>query len=176
VLRRHEVDDLTRGFERRAARNMHRMPLAIARLRAVRRQTAQLDTYDAALTPTLADPAAADRIFRPARRLSKIIDRLIDWVAFTPAAERHRRTGELTATGRIGGRAAGRHDVPCRGGTRPGCCSWPTNSKKCVRERGSGDDLAIRRGQTQTRASFESSVSLRLPAGVATYPLRRAAT
>jgi amidase len=82
---RGKLDNLTLGFERHAARNMHRMPLAIARLRAVRRRTARLfRTYDAVLTPTLADPPPPIGYFDPTAEYQQIIDRLIDWVAFTP--------------------------------------------------------------------------------------------
>ncbi|MGY4652132.1 amidase [Mycobacterium sp. URHB0021] len=82
---RGRLDNLSLGFERHAARNMHRMPLAIARLRAVRRRTARLfGTYDAVLTPTLADPPPPIGHFDPTAEYQQIIDRLIDWVAFTP--------------------------------------------------------------------------------------------
>ncbi len=61
------------------------MPLAIARLRAVRPQTARLfRTYDAVLTPTLADPPPPIGHLDPTADYQQIIDRLIDWVAFTP--------------------------------------------------------------------------------------------
>jgi amidase len=82
---RGKLDNLTLGFERHAARNMHRMPLAMARLRAVRRRTARLfRTYDAVLMPTLADPPPPIGHFDPTADYQQVIDRLIDWVAFTP--------------------------------------------------------------------------------------------
>ncbi len=82
---RAKLDNLTLGFERHAARNLHRLPLAIARLRAMRRRTARLfRTYDAVLTPTLADPPPAIGHFDPGADYEQIINRLIDWVAFTP--------------------------------------------------------------------------------------------
>jgi amidase len=82
---RTKLDNLTLGFERHAARNMHRLPLAVARLRAMRRRTARLfRTYDAVLTPTLADPPPAIGHFDPTADYEQIINRLVDWVAFTP--------------------------------------------------------------------------------------------
>ena len=82
---RTRLDNLTLGFERHAAHNMHRLPLAIARLRAMRRRTARLfRTYDAVLTPTLADPPPPIGHFDPTADYEQIINRLVDWVAFTP--------------------------------------------------------------------------------------------
>ena len=82
---RSKLDNLTLGFERHAARNMHRLPLAIARLSVMRRRTARLfRTYDAVLTPTVAEPPPAIGHFDPGADYQQIIDRLIDWVAFTP--------------------------------------------------------------------------------------------
>ncbi|HZQ31692.1 MAG TPA: amidase [Mycobacterium sp.] len=82
---RSKLDNLTLGFERHAARNLHRLPLAIVRLRAMRRRTARLArTYDAVLTPTLADPPTPVGHFDPTASYEQIIGRLIEWVAFTP--------------------------------------------------------------------------------------------
>jgi amidase len=82
---RSKLDNLTLGFERHAARNMHRLPLAIARLSAMRRRTARLfRTYGAVLTPTVAEPPPAVGHFDPRADYQQIIDRLIDWAAFTP--------------------------------------------------------------------------------------------
>ena len=81
----HKLDNLTLGFEHHAARNLHRVPLAIVRLRAMRRRTARLfRTYDAVLMPTLADPPPRIGHFDPTAPYQQIIDRLVDWVAFTP--------------------------------------------------------------------------------------------
>jgi amidase len=58
--------------------------LAILRLRRVRRRTAQLfATYDAVLTPTLADQTPRIGYLAPTD-YHQVIDRLIDWVSFTP--------------------------------------------------------------------------------------------
>jgi amidase len=82
---RTKLDNLTLGFERLAARNLRRLPLAIVRLRAMRRRTARLfGTYDAVLTPTLADPPPVIGHFDPTADYQQIINRLVDWVAFTP--------------------------------------------------------------------------------------------
>ncbi|MBV9513303.1 MAG: amidase [Mycobacteriaceae bacterium] len=82
---RAKLDNLTLGFEQHAARRLHRLPLAITRLRAMRRRTARLfRTYDAVLTPTVADPPPIIGHFDPAADYQQILDRLVDWVAFTP--------------------------------------------------------------------------------------------
>jgi amidase len=82
---RTKLDNQTLGFERHAARNLHRMPLAIVRLGAVRRRTARLfGTYDVVLTPTLPDPSPPIGHFDPTADYGQIIERLTDWLAFTP--------------------------------------------------------------------------------------------
>ena len=78
------LDSLTLGLKRHTGRNIHRLPLAIARLRRVRRRTAQFfGTYDAVLTPTLADETPRIGFLAPTD-YRQVIDRLIDWVSFTP--------------------------------------------------------------------------------------------
>jgi amidase len=82
---RSRLDNLTLGLERHAGRNLHRLPLAIARLSALRRVTTRLyRTYDAVLTPTLADETPRIGHLDPTADYQQIIDRLVDWVAFTP--------------------------------------------------------------------------------------------
>jgi len=82
---RSRLDNLTLGFERHAARNLHRLPLAISRLAALRQRTAQLfRTYDAVLTPTLASPPPAIGHFDPTAGYEQIIGRLLEWVTYTP--------------------------------------------------------------------------------------------
>ena len=81
---RTRLDSLTLGLERHTGRNMHRLPLAIVRLRRLRRRTAELfRTYDAVLTPTLADETPRIGYLAPTD-YQQVLDRLIDWVAFTP--------------------------------------------------------------------------------------------
>ncbi len=82
---RSRLDNLTLGLERFAARNLHKLPLAIARLSRVRRITSRLtNTYDVILTPTLADAPPRIGHLDPTADYQQIIDRLIEWVAFTP--------------------------------------------------------------------------------------------
>jgi amidase len=79
------LDNLSRGLDRHARRNLHRMPLALARLARARRHTARLSrTYDVVLTPTVADETPRIGYFDPTADYQQIIDRLQDWVAFTP--------------------------------------------------------------------------------------------
>ena len=81
---RTRLDSLTLSLERHTGRNMHRLPLAIVRLRRLRRRTAGLfRTYDAVLTPTLADETPPIGYLAPTD-YQQVLDRLIDWVAFTP--------------------------------------------------------------------------------------------
>ncbi|GFG76488.1 amidase [Mycobacterium botniense] len=86
------LDNLTLGLDRHARRNLHRLPLAIVRLRAVRRRTAQFyRRYDAALTPTVADVTPRLGYLDPTADYEQIIGRLRGWVTFTPL---HNVTGE----------------------------------------------------------------------------------
>jgi len=81
---RTRLDALTLGLDRNTGRNLHRLPLAIARLRRLRRRTAEFfGTYDAVLMPTLADETPPVGYLAPTD-YRQVIDRLIDWVAFTP--------------------------------------------------------------------------------------------
>jgi amidase len=79
------LDNLSRGLDRHARRNLHRIPLALLRLSRTRRHTARLArTYDVVMTPTLADETPQIGYLDPMADYQQIIDRLIDWVAFTP--------------------------------------------------------------------------------------------
>ena len=81
---RTKLDALTLGLDRHASRNLYRLPLAIMRLRAMRRRSAEFfRTYDALLTPTLAEPTPRVGYLAPTD-YDQVMDRLIDWVAFTP--------------------------------------------------------------------------------------------
>lgn len=89
---RTRLDNLTLGLDRHAGRNLLRLPVAIVRLRAVRRNTVRLfGSYDAVLTPTLADETPLIGHLDPSADFEQIVDRLTDWVAFTPL---HNVTGE----------------------------------------------------------------------------------
>ena len=82
---RTRLDNLTLGLDRFAGRTLHRLPLAIARLSGTRRFTARLNrTYDVVLTPTLADETPRIGHLDPTADYQQIMDRLIEWVAFTP--------------------------------------------------------------------------------------------
>jgi amidase len=82
---RARLDNLTLGLDRHAARNLHRLPLAVARLALTRRHTAQLARdYDILLTPTVADLPPRIGHLDPTADYEQIIGRLEDWVAFTP--------------------------------------------------------------------------------------------
>ena len=80
-----KLDNLTLGLEQLAGRNLVRMPLVIGRLARTRRTIARLSaSYDVLLTPTLADVTPRIGHLDPTAPYEQIIDRLIDWVAFTP--------------------------------------------------------------------------------------------
>ena len=77
------LNNLTLGLDRYARRNRHRLPVAIMRLRAVRRRTAQFfGTYDAVLTPTVADETPRIGHLDPTADSQQIIDRGVNWNAF----------------------------------------------------------------------------------------------
>jgi amidase len=81
---RARLDALTLGLVRNASRNIHRVPRAIMRLRWARRRSAEFfRTHDAVLTPTVADETPRIGHLAPAD-YQQVMDRLIDWVAFTP--------------------------------------------------------------------------------------------
>jgi amidase len=82
---RTRLDNLTLGLDRHARRNLHRLPLTILRLRAIRRRTARFfSIYDAVFTPTVADETPRIGYLDPTADYQQVIDRLRDWVAFTP--------------------------------------------------------------------------------------------
>jgi amidase len=82
---RTRLDSLTLGLDRHAARTLHKLPLSIARLTASRRITARLaGTYDAVLMPTLAEVTPRIGHLDPTAGYEQVMDRLIDWVGFTP--------------------------------------------------------------------------------------------
>ncbi|OBK72416.1 amidase [Mycobacterium sp. 1274761.0] len=82
---RTKLDNLTLGLYGAAARNLHKVPLAIARLAASRRITERLsETYDAVLMPTLAHETPRIGHLDPTAPYDQVMDRLMDWVAFTP--------------------------------------------------------------------------------------------
>jgi amidase len=81
---RSKLDALTLGLDRHTSRNLHRLPRVLLRLRAMRRRSAEFyRTYDALLTPTLAERTPPIGYLAPTD-YQQVIERLIDWVAFTP--------------------------------------------------------------------------------------------
>lgn len=79
------LDNLTLGLARYAARRLHRLPLAIARLGASGRVSARFHAdHDVVLTPTLAAPTPRVGHLDPTQDFETVIERLMDWVAFTP--------------------------------------------------------------------------------------------
>jgi amidase len=79
------LDNLTHGLMRNAGRNLHRVPLASARLASSGRVTARLGRiYDAVLMPTLAHDTPEVGHFDPTVDFDQIMERLVGWVAFTP--------------------------------------------------------------------------------------------
>ncbi|MDH6245019.1 amidase [Mycobacterium sp. OTB74] len=82
---RNKLDNLTLGLDRVASHNLHRLPVAIARLSASRRIPARLARdYDVVLTPTLAHATPKVGHLDPTADYDQIMSRLIDWVGFTP--------------------------------------------------------------------------------------------
>jgi amidase len=82
---RTKLDNLTLGLDRYATRNLHRLPLAITRLSRVRRVTARFfQDYDVLLTPTLAEETPRIGHLDPTADYQQVIDRLVEWAAFTP--------------------------------------------------------------------------------------------
>ena len=82
---RERLDNLTLGLDRHAVRNMHRMPLAMARLATIGRAMNKLhQQYDVALMPTLAEEPPLIGHLDPTAGYEQIMDRLAGWVAFTP--------------------------------------------------------------------------------------------
>ncbi|MFC4783038.1 amidase [Nocardioides sp. MAHUQ-72] len=79
------LDNLTLGLAAHARRNLHRVPLAIRRLRRARRRTEELfSTHDVVLTPTLATETPQVGHLDPTHDYDTIMERLLGWVAFTP--------------------------------------------------------------------------------------------
>ncbi|HRD11825.1 MAG TPA: amidase [Mycobacterium sp.] len=82
---RDRLDNLTLGLDRHGVRGLHRLPLAIARLNRLRRVTERFyRDYDVLLTPTLTDETPRIGHLDPTADYQQIIDRLSEWVGFTP--------------------------------------------------------------------------------------------
>ncbi len=82
---RGRLDNLTLGLDRHARRNLHRLPSAIARLSRLGKVSARFyEDHDILLTPTLAEDTPLIGHLDPSASYEQVIDRLQDWVAFTP--------------------------------------------------------------------------------------------
>lgn len=80
-----KLDNLTRGLDRHTRRNLHRLPGAITAIGRSKRVAARhRATYDVTLTPTLATATPQVGHLSPSADYDDIMDRLLDWVAFTP--------------------------------------------------------------------------------------------
>jgi amidase len=80
-----KLDNLTLGLDAAASRNLYKLPVAIARLAASKRITTQLSSrYDVVLMPTLAAETPLIGHFDPTAPYEQVMNRLLDWVAFTP--------------------------------------------------------------------------------------------
>ena len=79
------LDNLTRGLARHALRHLHRLPAAMRRLTRARAAGAAFhEQYDVVLTPTLAHETPRVGHLDPTQSYDVVMDRLLDWVAFTP--------------------------------------------------------------------------------------------
>ena len=82
---RTRLDNLTLGLARHAGRRLHQVPGAIRRLRRLSQVSADFHrTYDVALSPTVAHETPLVGHLDPTAPYDQIIERLLDWVAFTP--------------------------------------------------------------------------------------------
>lgn len=80
-----KLDNLTRGLATRTARQAWRVPVALRRLRqAIAIAEDFHRTYDVVLTPTLGHETPAFDHLDPTQPFETVIDRLRDWVVFTP--------------------------------------------------------------------------------------------
>ena len=79
------LDNLTLGLARHARRNLHRVPLAIRRLRRAQLASAAFyRDHDVLLTPTLATETPRVGHLDPTQDYDTLLGRLLEWVAFTP--------------------------------------------------------------------------------------------
>jgi amidase len=80
-----QLDNLTLGLAQHCQRNLHRLPLATARLARSQAAAAQFHReYDVVLSPTVATETPRVGHLDPTQDYALVMDRLMDWVAFTP--------------------------------------------------------------------------------------------
>ena len=79
------LDNLTLGLARHCRRNLHKLPVAIATMGSSKHLAARhRAAYDVTLTPTLATSTPKVGHLDPTGDYDQLMDRLMDWVAFTP--------------------------------------------------------------------------------------------
>lgn len=79
------LDNLTLGLARHCRRNLHKLPVAITTLAGSKHLAARHHrAYDVTLTPTLATQTPEVGFLRGDLDYEVIMERLLDWVAFTP--------------------------------------------------------------------------------------------
>jgi amidase len=79
------LDNLTLGLARHCRRNLHKLPVAIATMGSSKHLAARHHaSYDVTLTPTLATSTPRVGHLDPTADYEQVMDRLMDWVAFTP--------------------------------------------------------------------------------------------
>ncbi|MEZ5210511.1 MULTISPECIES: amidase [unclassified Gordonia (in: high G+C Gram-positive bacteria)] len=83
---RNRLDPFTKGLARMALRRFYRIPASIVGLRrAVAKFRNAFGSYDVILTPTLGHTTPEIGYLDPAGRFDEVFERLIQYVAFTPA-------------------------------------------------------------------------------------------
>ena len=86
------VDNLSLGLARHCAANLHRFPAATRRLKRLSVDSERFfRDWDVVLTPTLATPTPRLGHLDPTQSFETVMDRLLEWVAFTPY---HNATGD----------------------------------------------------------------------------------
>jgi amidase len=87
-----KVDNVSLGLARDCARQTHRLPGAIRRLRRSAVRSAEFyQDWDVTLTPTMGTATPRLGHLDPAQDWETVHDRLLEWVAFTPY---HNATGD----------------------------------------------------------------------------------